>query len=1487
MSSEEDGGAKSDPTKSSKTRATVMAEKQDKILKKLDKVAETIVESSRLDREENRKSLEVLLQSLISSINNNNQLLGEEIKKNQTQISQSLTKLDKNFEGLANSLGVLKAPQVSDFNRNSDQNVKSLDNKTVEQNVSQSTSLVNYMASFKEVGGFNLVFRSESNNVHPVEFINELCEMFEEAGVPDGKRVSYALKALKGEAATWGKIYKEKFYNFQKFKEEFLERYWSAEIQRKVNRNLIGGSYSGGSKREYFMKKVAEFSYLDTNMTEGDLVDTLSHHFPKEIERTIKIYNYTTVMEIEQYLKRLDDMEDGQSSEDSRHRDYQRTGNSRWNNNSNGNAGTRNNLNQSTADSRPRDNQDDWRSSRNQNARRNDGRRDASNTEVSELVVPFISDGTSLLSEDEEEKIVKEKLPVVNAVFEALPTSILIDTGSQVSCISQDFATQLRQAGYKFDVLPASGATIVGALSRRSQKVVEQVYLKCKIQDVEFLQVYLVVPSLIRNVILGCDWMADHKIHIDFSESLILGDFQGQRKQISCFGEWGRKEELNVSEITQASGLEGDEDKDTEEKILNPPQGSTGYSEEEISAVVEKAETFSRIEKQKLFQLLVKYRSIFSDRPGRVQGYEHQIELHNYEPFFLKSFPVPFVYRNQVKEQIREMEEWGVIRKASTEYVSPLVVVKKKDGMPRVCLDARHLNARMVQNHVIPPSPSDLLFDFKRGQKLSCIDLAASYWQIPIREEHQKYTGFSFDGHTYVFQVLPFGLSTSVGSFISCLSKVLGDECQEFVIPYVDDLLIHSTDSENHLRHLEIVFKKLKQRNLTIKLRKCCFGKKQVHFLGHWVSDDEIKMDETRIASIRKFPSPRNIKQLRSFLGLVNFDRRFVKDFASKTLKLQHLLKKGCKWTWSDQEERAFEEIKECFIKTLALKHPDMDKTFYINSDASAYAIGAVLYQKVDGIDERDVIAYYSRSLKGAEMNYTVTEKEALGIVEALKQWRVYVLGRKVVISTDHQALSFLKSCKLLNSRLTRWILYLQEYDLSVQYCPAAENKVSDTLSRYPPDRKDIGRNTMPKDNIIEVSFMKKTPVYKVVCKQFESIQEMQSSDKYCQGILEELKRSNGRTNIVNWFVCQDGLLFRKGTLGDPGYKICVPSKIVNSLVLNEHENNGHFGVAKCFAHLHKQHFWPKMKSDVKRIIRCCDLCQKAKIGPHSFGPMHSIIPNEPNEIVSVDLMGPLPTGRGGATQLLVIVDVFSKFVSLYALKRATACNIVKKVRLYVSEVGKPKRILSDNGPQFTSKLYLEAMQELGIIVGHTSSYFPQGNPVERANREIGRLLRSFCHAQHTRWPNVLPDVQEWINHAVHDSTGFTPMEIHFGKSREEKHLKNINFPLASFLPPDIVVLAHEKLLSKSEKRKARLEDFSRFTTFKIGDQVLVKSHKLSSLENREIQKFFLLYKGPCTVEAVVYGNCYIIRENATGIDLGKQNVYNLKPYHSPVSFNE
>nr|CAH7712900.1 unnamed protein product [Callosobruchus chinensis] len=512
------------------------------------------------------------------------------------------------------------------------------------------------------------------------------------------------------------------------------------------------------------------------------------------------------------------------------------------------------------------------------------------------------------------------------------------------------------------------------------------------------------------------------------------------------------------------------------------------------------SENFQKQEKSKLLQLLLNYRDVFSETPGRTDKYEHEIVLREDKPFFCKQYIIPFTYRAEVDKQVKIMLESDVIEQGRTEYVSPLMVVKKKDQSLRVCLDARHLNSVMCKEHVVPPKPEELLSRLGRGSIMSTVDMTSSYWQIPIKRDQRRYTGF-----------------------------------------------VHN---------------------------------------GHIVSPTGIAIDPQRIANIQQFPRPRNIRELRGFLGLTSYCRRFCENFSDLTLPLLSLLKKSVKWEWRENQEVAFRRLKEVFCSVSIVAHPDFSKEFIIQCDSSGFALGGCLYQSDDKGD-KSIIAFTSRTLHGSELSYTVTEKELLALVHCLRTWRVFILGYRVRVLTDHKSITFLLSTRMRNARLTRWVLFIQEYDLYIEHIPGNQNVIADWLSRNPGERLEVRPDYSTN---VSMTMLKLTKEYGLVKENLAHLKLDQAEEKWIARILAVLQgdmevSTVERDRIKKWYVCHGGILFRRGDEVNVGFRLCVPLKQVRDLIYQQHVDIGHFGAHKTYAHMSRTFHWPKMKKHVRQVI--------------------------------------------------------------------------------------------------------------------------------------------------------------------------------------------------------------------------------------------------------------------------------------------------------------
>jgi hypothetical protein len=401
-----------------------------------------------------------------------------------------------------------------------------------------------------------------------------------------------------------------------------------------------------------------------------------------------------------------------------------------------------------------------------------------------------------------------------------------------------------------------------------------------------------------------------------------------------------------------------------------------------------------------------------------------------------------------IKEEVRKMLENGIIRESSSPYPSPVVIVGKKDNTKRFCVDYRKLN-KVTKTDAYPlPRMDDLLEKFRVARWFTTMDLASGYWQIEMEEEDKELTAFVSSQGLYEFNVMPFGLTNAPPTFQRAMDKAFREYIDEFMNVYIDDIVIYSKSFEEHLEHIEKVLKRLREIDMMIKLQKCNWAKRNVEYLGHIVGNNGLEPSPRLIEKVKNMRVPKNKTDIKSFTMLCSYYRKFIKDFSKVTKPMTELLKKDNEFKWEERQQKAFDELKDKLINYPILQHPDYEREFIVMTDASGSGLGAVLSQKDDNGKEY-VIAYASRGLRGAEVNYPITELECLAVMFAIQHFHKYLIRRKFQVITDHSALKTLMNVKKIpKGRRGRWIMELQQYKFDIIHRPGKENKNADALSR-------------------------------------------------------------------------------------------------------------------------------------------------------------------------------------------------------------------------------------------------------------------------------------------------------------------------------------------------------------------------------------------------------------------------------------------------------
>lgn len=1058
---------------------------------------------------------------------------------------------------------------------------------------------------------------------------------------------------------------------------------------------------------------------------------------------------------------------------------------------------------------------------------------------------------------------VSNRSPILELSLYGFSFPALVDTGSEISAISEDVWNRFPE-NLKADIpcFPCTGVRITGAFKSKQKKIQLQSLIIFSCNGNLFKQEFFLVNDLIYPIILGIDFLRIYQVTIDLKNNFLACMLNGNIVKLpekKYFHEYEGYEKINLRcipkyEVLACATLSVEKDTDSNNTIKHFILSQT---------------------EQEIFQnLLDKNKFVFSNVPGCVKNYVHEIRMIDKNPFFIKPYPIPVAYRVSVNETVKEMERLGIIERAATSYISPVAAVIKRDGTIRLCLDARRLNSQMERDHEAPRPIEQILntlnFDGTTNRKyFSRLDATNGYWQIPLAPESRKYTGFMIDSKTYVFRVLPFGLSTASSSFVRMISRVFGPEFDSFLIAYIDDILIISNSFNEHISHLKLVFDRLNEVGLTLKLKKCAFFCTELPFLGYILNSEGIKPDPTRIEAITSYPRPKNIKQLQRFLGMCNFDRSFCQSFSGFCEPLSRLLRKKIQWEWKDEQEQAFNKIKHELSQATILYHPNLSSDWHVSVDASEYGLGAHLFQIVE--NQQRTVAWASRLLLPRETRYHSNEKEVLACIFALTRWRIYLLGCHFTIHTDNRVLTYIKSCRLLSPRISRWALALQEYDFSVEFLPGKNNIIADALSRDAftiPESSDSRCFKILSTIKLPLDFQRK----------LKSFSKLQREDKKLADIISQLEVDS---ELQKRFLIHEDTLYKRQAADEPCL-VCVPKHLQREFVEAFHSMLGHYGVYKTWSALRHEVWWPNMHSTIKQVLRCCDSCQKSKSSIMPKPPLNPVIPEGKGDLVALDLYGPLPKSRGGVSYILVVLDVFTKYVALYSLKKATCRAVLNKLILdYFPKNGRPVRILSDHGSQFTAKRWRETLEALSIKVIFSSVRHPQANASERVMRELGRLCRVYCAGHHTRWAYEIQNFSELMNSVVHESTGFSPNELH----------RNITTP--NYLPATLVhtpnvgkvsdknqrlLLAKETLISRAARRKIN-HPHRPYPTFNINDLVLLRANTISSALSAETKKFLLLFEGPFRIKKKVSFDTYVLMDDKN-VERGTFHVSHLKAYH-------
>ena len=806
-----------------------------------------------------------------------------------------------------------------------------------------------------------------------------------------------------------------------------------------------------------------------------------------------------------------------------------------------------------------------------------------------------------------------------------------------------------------------------------------------------------------------------------------------------------------------------------------------------------------------LDSLLKEYADVFEPTLGKVDGFKAHLHVKPDARFKLhKPRPVAFALKRGIDEALTKLEESGVVEKVDTaQYgTTPLVPVVKPNGQVRICGDFKITLNRHVDVQQYPLPHIDELFSLLAGgTRFAKIDLKDPYLQIELDDESKQYAVLTTHRGLYRYNRLAFGLSPAPAIFQSIIEQVLRGLPRTGA--YLDDILVTGDSDEDLVRNIRSVLERLRKYNVHANMEKCEFQKDRIEYLGFEIDRTGIRPAQKKCEAITNVPTPRNVEQLGSFLGMIQYYGKHIPNMSSICGPLNELRKAGCAFEWTSRRENAFQQLKSALTSPAVLVPYDDKKALGISADASHYGVGAVLFHIYADKSEKPIY-YASRTLNDHEKNYSQIEKEALAIVYAIQKFHKFVWGRHFKLYTDHKPLLKIlgphsEVSQTTLSRLQRWSVLLGGYDYEIAFKTSAENANADCLSRLP--LGGIRKNELDCDiYAIQEETVRECPVSAAQIRQQTAREPVLS--RVLGYTMYGWPEQCDSESILPYFRKRYELTVQEGCLLW-GLRVVIPQCFRKELLHELHES--HSGMVKMKSVARGKIWWPNIDAEIENCVRDCTRCAEIANSP-AEAPLHSWdLPSGPWQRVHLDFAGPFY-----GSMWLVYVDAYSKFAGSIQMRNTTGQDLVGALRELFSTFGLVEQLVTDNGPQFVSEEIRKFCATNGIKHIRSAPYRPQ------TNGEAERFVQTFKQGIRAQDGSSLPiysKVQRFLfnyRSTQHATTGHSPAELMFGRNFRTR---------LDLLRPSV-----RENVSQSWKRQQDSHNKSaRYREFDVGSSVYAK----------------------------------------------------------------